>query len=118
MEQSTNLDEFKEIMKEWLEHDEQIKNLQRQLKEKKATFSKLSEYILTFMNSNDKKVCNVGAVGSLVISTRKSKTISKKDLTLFLTEYMGTPEKATELMNAIDEAKKVKETSFVKLVAN
>lgn len=51
-----DLEKFKNIVQEWLDLDKEIKGDQQELKNKKQRFSKLSEYIITFMNSENKQV--------------------------------------------------------------
>ena len=111
------MDDFKDVLKEWLEIDEQLKSMQKEMKEKKQRLSKLSEYIITFMNTNDKKVCNVGSVGSIVVKTRKSSSLNKDALKMFFMSYMDINEdKAKTMIDEMNKAKSVKETSFVKLI--
>tara|TARA_Y100000816_G_C25905227_1_gene472165 strand:- start:255 stop:605 length:351 start_codon:yes stop_codon:yes gene_type:complete len=113
------MDDFKEIMKQWLELETEIKNIQQHLKEKKTKFSKLSEYIITFMNSNEKKCCNLGSLGSVVVKTRKSSSLNRSSLQQFFMKYMNIDElQAIEAIDEMNKSKTIKETTYVKFVSN
>ena len=113
------MEDFKDVIKEWLEIDDLIKNIQIDLKEKKKRQSKLSEYILAFMNSNDKKVCNIGTIGSVVVKTRKSSSLNKASIQKFFEDYLNlNEEEAKNAMDAMNKAKTIKETSYIKLQKN
>tara|TARA_Y100000816_G_C26017820_1_gene532391 strand:+ start:422 stop:769 length:348 start_codon:yes stop_codon:yes gene_type:complete len=113
------MEDFKDIIKEWLDIEEDIKMKQKEIKEKKQRFSKLSEYIITFMNKQEKQVCNIGSHGSIVLKNRKSSSLNKTSLEKFFISYMKiSEEEAKNMIDEMNKAKTVKETQFVKLVKN
>ena len=110
------MEDFRGIVKEWLELEETIKSLQTQVKEKKTRLTKLSEYIITFMNSENKQVCNIGEYGSLVLKTRNSCTGLKKEQILeALMKLTENEDIAKQHLNDLYDKRQQKSKTVLKL---
>tara|TARA_Y100000816_G_C26044698_1_gene547406 strand:- start:181 stop:537 length:357 start_codon:yes stop_codon:yes gene_type:complete len=115
-----DLEKFKNIVQEWLDLDKEIKGDQQELKNKKQRFSKLSEYIITFMNSENKQVCNIGEYGSLVLKSRNSTSSVKKEdiLSLLVKLSDGNEDVANTHLQKLYETRKQKTVTTLKLNTN
>lgn len=110
------MEEFSVIMNEWLGLDTEIKEYQTVIKEKKQRQNKLSEYIITFMNSQNKQVCNVDNHGSLVVKTRKTTTsLKRKDFLDFFNSIFEDEEKAKKTLDELYDKRKTTEKHYLKL---
>ena len=111
------MEEFSKIMDEWLGIDTEIKEIQTALKDKKQRQNKLSEYIMAFMNSNDKQVCNVDNHGSIVVKTKKTTTSLKKKDFLDFFKTLFDEGKAQETLDDLYSKRKTTEKKYLKLNA-
>ena len=110
-----NIEEFSVIMNEWLSLDTEINEYKKTIKEKKQRQSKLSEYIILFMNSNNKQVCNIDNQGSIIIKTRKTTSSLKKQDFLDFLKTILNEEQANEKIEELYSTRKTTEKSYIKL---
>jgi hypothetical protein len=66
-----DISEFKNTVHEWMTLNQDVKETQATLREKKKRMQHLSTYIMSYMKHIDKEVCNVGDVDALVLKTKK-----------------------------------------------
>ena len=114
------MEDFKGIIKEWLDLDESIKSLKTNLKEKTTRMTKLSEYIITFMNSENKQVCNIGEYGSLELKTRNSSSALKKEYVMDMMMKLSNnnEEKAKECLDELYSRRTTNTKNVLKLNVN
>src|SRR6056300_1475477 len=108
---------FKEIVHEWIEIHDCIKNLQGIIRNKRNRMNQLQHHILLFMKQNDKQICNVGENNALVVKTRKStSTIKKSDVLSLLSKYMSEDD-ALNKTSQFFENRPTKLKEYVQLTA-
>ena len=114
------MEDFKGIIKEWLELDEAVKSLKTSLKEKNTRMAKLSEYIITFMNSENKQVCNIGEYGSLELKTRNNSSSIKKEhiMDMLMKLSNNNEEKAKEHLDELYNRRTTSTKNVLKLSVN
>ena len=82
-----NKEELVSNIKQWITLDEEIKNLQRQIKEKRNEKKENTETLVRIMRDNEIGEINT-STGKLIYTTRKTKkSISKKYLTSILGKF-------------------------------
>jgi hypothetical protein len=101
---SINKAEIIESIKEWMRIDNEIRNLNKEVRDRKTQQTDISKRLMTTMKDNNIDEFNVKE-GKLVYSKKKvKKPITKKYLTdVLLKYYEGNAEQATELNSFIDE---------------
>ena len=106
--------ELKENILGWLTLDNDIKSLQKQLKEKRKEKKNITENIVVVMKTNEIECFDAGTNGKLIYHQQKSKApLSKKHLLTSLSSYFngdnGDVQKlATYILNSRQD--KIKET--------
>jgi len=100
-------------IKEWIRIDNEIRNLNKEIRDRKAQMTKISQNLMSTMKDNKIDEFNVKE-GKLIYSKKQvKKPITKKYLTdVLLKYYKGDDEQATELNSFINENREatVKET--------
>jgi hypothetical protein len=101
---SINKAEIIESIKEWIRIDNEIRNLNKEVRDRKTQQPNISKRLMTTMKDNNIDEFNVKE-GKLVYSKKQvKKPITKKYLTdVLLKYYEGNAEQATELNSFIDE---------------
>jgi hypothetical protein len=101
---SINKAEIIESIKEWIRIDNEIRNLNKEVRDRKTQQTNISKRLMTTMKDNNIDEFNVKE-GKLVYSKKQvKKPITKKYLTDVLMKYYdGDTEQATELNSFIDE---------------
>jgi len=98
---TNNKNELIEHIKIWVKADEEIKEIQKVLKEKRETKKEESEYLIEIMKKNQIDCFNLNE-GKLVHTQTKTKqSISKKFLLKTLNEYYQEENKAEEMTEYI-----------------
>jgi len=100
-------------VKEWIEIDNELKELQKASKERRLRKKELTEQLVNVMKSNDIDCFDING-GKLIYSKNKVKTsLSKKHLLKALSMfYKDDPSQVTEVTNFILNSRdeKIKET--------
>ena len=109
---------FKEKVKQYLNLDDDIRKLEKVIREKKQTKQKLTETILTFMNDYNIEDMTTGN-GKLKRSVSYTKKpLNKETLKSKLGEYFKNYEKGEEIANYIidkrDKEERVRLKRFIK----
>ena len=108
-----NKTELIESIKEWIRIDNEIRNLNKEIRDRKTQVGKISQKLMATMKDNKIDEFNVKE-GKLIYSKKQvKKPITKKYLTdVLLKYYNGDDEQATELNSFINENREatVKET--------
>jgi hypothetical protein len=101
---SINKAEIIESIKEWMRIDNEIRNLNKEARDRKIQQTNISKRLMMTMKDNNIDEFNVKE-GKLVYSKKQiKKPITKKYLTdVLLKYYDGDAEQATELNSFIDE---------------
>ena len=101
---SINKAEIIESIKEWMRIDNEIRNLNKEVRDRKIQQTNISKRLMITMKDNNIDEFNVKE-GKLVYSKKQiKKPITKKYLTdVLLKYYDGDAEQATELNSFIDE---------------
>jgi hypothetical protein len=113
MASTLNKTELVSSIKEWIRIDNEIRNLNKEIRDRKAQMTKISQGLMSTMKDNNIDEFNVKE-GKLIYSKKQvKKPITKKYLTdVLLKYYNGDDEQATELNSFINENREatVKET--------
>jgi hypothetical protein len=113
MASTLNKTELVGSIKEWIRIDNEIRNLNKEIRDRKAQMTKISQALMSTMKDNNIDEFNVKE-GKLIYSKKQvKKPITKKYLTdVLLKYYNGDDEQATELNSFINENREatVKET--------
>lgn len=115
---NTILDNFKNKVKVYLNIDDEIRSLEKTIREKKRHKQQLSEFILTFMGDYNIEDLTTGT-GKLKRSiSYTKKPINKETLKSKLGEYFKNYEKGEEVANYIidkrDKEERVRLKRFIK----
>ena len=113
MASTLNKTELVGSIKEWIRIDNEIRNLNKEIRDRKTQMTKISQNLMSTMKDNNIDEFNVKE-GKLIYSKKQvKKPITKKYLTdVLLKYYKGDDEQATELNSFINENREatVKET--------
>jgi|TARA_B100000795_G_scaffold269484_1_gene258998 hypothetical protein len=92
-----------ETVKMWIDLDDEIKSLQKQIRDKKNTKKQATLDLVETMKSNEIDCFEIGSGNKLVYSKRKTKKpLSKKHLLASLSTYFkGKPDQVKELSKFI-----------------
>jgi len=91
------VNKFKDLVKEWLSFDDDIRQLDKAKKELTKRKKELTDPILDFMAKNSIEDCNTGT-GKLKYSVSNSKKpINRQYLTDKLGQYLNNSKKAEEI---------------------
>jgi hypothetical protein len=108
-------DELIENVKTWLTIDNDIKKLQKAVKNKRKEKKALTENLVNIMNQRDIDMMNT-AQGQLIKTTKKTKApLSKKHLVNSIQKYFKDDgDKVQELCNYILDTRNVKVTENIR----
>jgi hypothetical protein len=110
-----NTEQFKDIVKEYIKIYDRLNDIRKDTAMLNKRKKKLSEVIISFMNNNDKELCNIGNDGSLQIKTSKTTMALKKEqVERLLIELGNSDGKAKETAQYLWEHKEVKERKVLK----
>lgn len=108
-------EQFKDVVKEYLKIHDRLAEIRKDTSMLNKRKKKLSELIVSFMNDNDKELCNLGNDGSLQVKTTKSTLALKKDQVEALLIKLGNnEEKAKETAQYLWDNKTIKERKVLK----
>ena len=98
-----NKEQLLSVVKNWISLDDQIKDLQKRIREMKSEKKEATETLVETMKNNEIDCFELGAGHKLMYTTNKSKKpLSKKHLLESLSKYFqGNTEQATELSKFI-----------------
>jgi hypothetical protein len=104
MASTLNKTELVGSIKEWIRLDNEIRNLNKEIRDRKTQMTKISQNLMSTMKDNNIDEFNVKE-GKLIYSKKQvKKPITKKYLTdVLLKYYKGDDEQATELNSFINE---------------
>jgi len=111
---SVNKEELIANIKQWIDLDEEIKNLQRQLKEKRNEKKQNTETLVGIMRDNEIDCFDLDSNGNKLIYTKRKvkQSLSKKHLMTCLMQYFKEDtQQAKNVSNFIlnNRAEKIKE---------
>ena len=110
-----SIEEFKQGVREWLLIEDDLKNMQKVIREKRKRMQRLSEFISVYMKKNDKEICDVGNDQAFVLKTRKSTGALKKEYVIkVLRELVSNDDLAKEYTERMYGMRPIKETSVLK----
>ena len=78
-EKQKHISSFVDSVKQYVELDDQLKAVQKDIQALKARKQNLSLAIMGFMQSQDWEVCNISTGGKLMLKKSKTKTSVKKE---------------------------------------
>ena len=98
-----NKEQLLSVVKNWISLDDQIKDLQKRIREMKSEKKEATETLVETMKNNEIDCFELGAGNKLMYTKNKSKKpLSKKHLLESLSKYFqGNTEEATELSKFI-----------------
>jgi cytidylate kinase len=114
MSETTNFT-FKDAVYEWMRLNEDISELQKEIRAKKNKMNARSQFIMTFMKEQDKEMCNVGASNALVLKKRKVTTSINKVAIMEALKKITSDQQATETTNSIFDSRPVKFKEYIHL---
>ena len=108
-------EELLDSVKSWINIDNEIRQLQAAIKERRKQKKDLTENLVHTMKQNDIDVFNIPD-GELIYTKTKSKTpLSKKHLLLSLSEYFKNDKQIVQqLSKYILDSRKIKEKENIK----
>ena len=110
-----NKDQFKEVVTEYIKIFDRIADIRKDTNVLNKRKKKLSEIIVSFMNSTDKEICNLGNSGTIQVKTSKTSQALKKDqVAKLLIELGNSEDKASETAQYLWDNKTVKERKVLK----
>ena len=108
-----NKAELIQIIKDWITTDNEIRELNKQAKQRKDKLNKISQNLMNTMKENEIDEFNVNDGKIMYTKTNVKKPITKKNLLSILSKYYkGDTSQATDVNNFILENREevVKET--------
>jgi len=101
-------EDFKIGVKNYIALSDELDEIQRNIKEKKKKLKSLTEFILGYMQEENKEVCNLGDSGALVVKQSKiKKTLNKEYLTELSAKYLKNDVQAKEYTDFIFENQQI-----------
>ena len=112
----TTKEELVNNIKSWISHDDEIKNLQKRLKECKLEKKQLTENLLDIMKNNDIDCFDINDGKLLIHKTKTKCPLNKKTLIQSLEKYFERmPNIDTdEVSNFILDSREIKEIENIK----
>ena len=111
-------EELKEIIKEWIQLDNEIKTLQTEMKSRKERKKGLSENLVNIMRQNEIDCFNVND-GKLIYSQTKVKgSINKNHLIASITKFLEDQDQAEEITKFILDNRDIKIKEIIKRKKN
>lgn len=115
---SASKEELKEIIKEWIQLDNEVKTLQTEVKSRKERKKLLSDNLVNIMRQNEIDCFNVND-GKLIYSQTKVKsTINKNHLIATISKFLENEEQAEEITNFILDNREIKIKESIKRKKN
>lgn len=98
-----NQTDLQKIVKEWLTIDDEISRFNQVLRDKKNRKKELTEYIMTFMKSNEIPFFNTSDSKLILAESKQKKPLSKENLFNLTNNYFNNqPAQAANLVNYIN----------------
>lgn len=112
-------DRVVETIKEWISVDNEIKTLQKQIREKRQDKKELSDMLVDIMKNNEIDEFDVND-GKIIYSKNKvKKSITKKHLLKAMSDiFKDNPEKAKEITSFILESREEKVNETIRRQVN
>jgi hypothetical protein len=112
-------DRVVETIKEWIGVDNEIKTLQKQIREKRQDKKELSDMLVDIMKNNEIDEFDVND-GKIIYSKNKvKKSITKKHLLKAMSDiFKDNPEKAKEITSFILESREEKVNETIRRQVN
>jgi hypothetical protein len=111
-------EELVKHIKSWITLEEELKNLQREIKVRRAEKKKLSEQLIKVMNTNEIDCFNINN-GRLIHAKQKSKeTITKSFLLKALSTYVDNAAEVEEITKHILDTRETKEKDIIRIKIN
>lgn len=111
-------EELVKHIKAWLNLEEELKTLQKNVKSCRTKKKELSEQLISVMNTNDIDCFNINN-GRLIHSKQKSKeTITKRLLLKALSAYLDNEEEVQEITKHILDTRETKEKDIIRIKIN
>ena len=106
-------EELVSIIKTWINKDNEIKNLQTQLRNKKKETKLLTDNLIEIMKTNELNCIDIKN-GKLIHKTsRTKKPINKQSLMNILNNYFNDNEKANQMSNYIFENRELVTKDYI-----
>ena len=110
-----NIEEFKNAVHEWLRIDDDLSSIQKVIREKRKRKQNLQEFIATYMEQNNKEVCNLGDNNAIVLAKRKATcSLKKQHILSVLNDLLHNEEQSKEVMEKMYNMREVREKSVIK----
>ena len=110
-----DITEFKNAVHEWIRIDDDMSNIQTAIREKRKRKQHLSEFIATYMQQNNKDICNIGDNNAIVLSKRKATcSLKKQHIVSVLNELLKNEDKSKEIMEKMYSMREVREKNVIK----
>ena len=112
----TDTEMFKSAINEWIGLHDSISETQKIIKEKRQRQKKLSEFIIAFMEKENKEFIVVGGVDTVALkkSTRKQ-TLKREDIHSVLQELFNDEDTVQKSVDKIFDTRIEVETASLKL---
>ena len=108
-------DQLLNNVKDWISIDNEIRQLQKAIKERRRQKKELTENLVSTMKQNDIDVFNIPDGELLYTKTRTKSPLSKKHLLLSLTKYFENDQVTIDrLSKFILESREIKEKENIK----
>ena len=115
-EEEEQLQFFKKVVTEYLKLDEEIKKLSKAIKDRKQKKENLEETIITYLQCNDISQINLNERQLVCRTSKRTSSLSQKNLDTALNEYFTNSEEAKKLIEFIMSKKTVKHTPKLRLL--
>jgi hypothetical protein len=107
-------DEYKEMVKSWLDADEKINSFMKSLKDLKDEKKQYENYIIEYMDENNNSEITI-TEGKLKKTLQKSKAgFNEKVIISALSEITKDEIKAKDITKVISQKRETKEKTFLK----
>lgn len=106
---------FKDAVLEWMRVNEEISQLQREIRQKRNRMNHLGNFIMDSMKNMDKELCNVGDK-ALQLKKRKSTVALKKEDVVRLLKTLTSDDVAIRETEALFQNRTTKFKDYIHLV--
>lgn len=102
----------------WIQVENEIKDLRKQMREKREEKKQLSNELLEVMKENDIDCFDIKNGKLISTKVKVKETVSKKMLLRVLADYLDEPEEVAKLTDYILESRQVKEKEYIRQKIN
>lgn len=111
---ASSITDFKSAVHEWLNIQNGISEMQKNIREKKKRQQCLDFYISTYMRDQNKEFCKINENDTLVVKRKKTTGSLKKDHVIkFLNTLVNDEEKVNAYTKQLYGMREVKEKDYV-----